>query len=663
MPYDGIGTWGPALATLGAFLCLAWLPARDATRLSARLARIAAACLSACLTLRYAIWRVQALPEGQSSLQDAWAVAFVSVELLNLLSGLFTLLFMSRTLNRSAEADAKMHSPLHAAPTDVLIATYNEPRGVLERTIIGALDLDHPDLRVWVLDDGARDWVRDMAEGLGAVYISRSNGKHAKAGNINNGLRHALAFGRAPLFILLLDADFIASRQILRRTLGLFEAEDVGIVQTPQHFFNHDPVQVNLACNNVWPDEQRFFFNVLLPCKDAWGAAFCCGTSAVLRVAALLDIGGMATETVTEDTLTSFKMEEFGWRTILLNERLSLGLAPEGLSEYVTQRGRWCLGAIQQLHTRWSCFGRGRMRLITRLSCFDICLYWIFSFPFKLMMLASPAVYWWTGTSVIAATGADILYWLMPAVLASVLFMSIYSRNLIVPVMSDITQLLSAVAVVGNVVLGLVRPHGQRFKVTPKGVSRDRIVLQWTLMWPFLIIAAATIGGLAINASANSPRAGGDGFGVNVFWSVYNVTLVGLVCLACIELPRRRADERFASNEPGAVIWPDKTSTGCIIRDISLGGARLGPPSSAADRARWWDTARPTGLLSLDEGRLNVPFHVLRAHGKDLIVQFELTPALRRALIGRLFGGDYARELERVAVHRVLGMLVNRLLR
>jgi cellulose synthase (UDP-forming) len=188
MPYDGLETWGPALATLGAFLCLAWLPERDATQLGPRLARVAAASLSAILTFRYAIWRVQALPEAQSILQNAWAVAFVSVEMLNALSGLFTLLFMSRTLNRSAQADAKMHSPLHAAPTDVLIATYNEPKGVLERTIIGAMDIDHPDLRVWVLDDGARDWVREMAEALGALYLCRVNGKHAKAGNVNNGL-------------------------------------------------------------------------------------------------------------------------------------------------------------------------------------------------------------------------------------------------------------------------------------------------------------------------------------------------------------------------------------------------------------------------------------------------------------------------------------------
>jgi cellulose synthase (UDP-forming) len=83
------------------------------------------------------------------------------------------------------------------------------------------MDIDHPDLRVWVLDDGARDWVRTMAEDLGALYLCRVNGKHAKAGNVNNGLQQYLSIGRRLEFILLLDADFIASRQILRRD-GIF---------------------------------------------------------------------------------------------------------------------------------------------------------------------------------------------------------------------------------------------------------------------------------------------------------------------------------------------------------------------------------------------------------------------------------------------------------
>jgi cellulose synthase (UDP-forming) len=155
----------------------------------------------------------------------------------------------------------------------IFIATYNEPASVLERTNGGAMAIDHPDLRVFVLDDGARDFVRDLAQELGAHYVFRVKGQHAKAGNVNNGLARALSTGRQPAFILLLDADFVPS---VKRTLGLFAEPDVGIVQTPQHFFNTDPIQTNLLCASVWPDEQRFFFEILMPAKDAWGAAFCC---------------------------------------------------------------------------------------------------------------------------------------------------------------------------------------------------------------------------------------------------------------------------------------------------------------------------------------------------------------------------------------------------
>lgn len=123
------------------------------------------------------------------------------------------------------------------APVDVSIITYNESREVLERTIIGASAIEHRDLRICVLDDGARRWVQELAATHGAEYVCSVRGKHAKAGNLNNGLRHALTAGRRPQFILLLDADFIPSGRILRRTLGLFEDEDVGTVQTPQHLF------------------------------------------------------------------------------------------------------------------------------------------------------------------------------------------------------------------------------------------------------------------------------------------------------------------------------------------------------------------------------------------------------------------------------------------
>ena len=84
-----------------------------------------------------------------------------------------------------------------------------------------------------------------------------------------------------------------------------------------------------------------------MPSKDAWDGAFCCGTSSVLRFAPLVRIGGFPTDSVTEDYLASLRLKEIGYRTVYLNEALSLGLAPEGLKEYVSQRARWALGFMQ----------------------------------------------------------------------------------------------------------------------------------------------------------------------------------------------------------------------------------------------------------------------------------------------------------------------------
>lgn len=646
-----LSAFGPLLLATGLLLVLFTLAGRDA-----KPARAVASAFCAYLSMRYIWWRyAHGMPMDQAPWQQAWAWVFFGFEAVSVLSSTSVYLFMSRHRDRSAEADARQSSPLLSAPVDVFIATYNESQPILERTIIGALSIEHPDLRVWVLDDGARDWVQDLARQLGAMYVRRVKGKHAKAGNVNNGLREALSAGRRPEFILLLDADFVANRTILRRTLGLFEEPDVGIVQTPQHFFNPDPIQSNLLCTAVWPDEQRFFFNTLLSCKDAWGAAFCCGTSAVFRVEALEVSGGMAVETVTEDMLTTFKMEEHGYRTVFLNEALSMGLAPEGLKEYVAQRARWCLGAVQQIYTRWSFAGVGRVRPINRLSCLDTFLFWASNFPFKVMMLSAPLVYWWTGTAVIASTGEDLLRWLAPAVVASMLYMGFYAGNRVVPVMTDVTQLLSAFVIVRTVATGLVKPWGHPFKVTAKGVATDGITVQWNFLLPFAGLAAATLAGVAVNTNPYSPLYGTTGYAVNVFWSMFNVAVLLLAAAVCVELPKRREDERFVSGERAALAWSDGQSSACTVRDISLSGARLTPdPDVPAPAPR-------TGELVLDGG-LRLPFETVRGISGDLAIHFKLRIETRRRLIARLFTGRYRNEVERVSLPGILRALSRKLM-
>ncbi|MXP64702.1 glycosyltransferase [Roseomonas sp. M0104] len=629
----------PLLFSLGLLLSAALLLGRES-----RLARALGAAVGAAVALRYAWWHATAaMPEGQAAWQTVYAWAFLLIETGAIASAVFGYLFMSRRLDRSAEADARAGSPLAGAPVDVLIATYNEGHEILERTVVGALHLDHPDLRVFVLDDGKRPWVRELAGELGVRYVARADNRHAKAGNVNNGLRVALEEGRRAEFVLLLDADFVPNRRLLRRTLPLFEAADVGIVQTPQHFFNPDPLQANLFCAEVWPDEQRLFFNELLPCKDAWDAAFCCGTSAVLRVAAMRDSGGLATETVTEDMLTSFKMREFGWRTIFLNEVLSLGLAPESLKEYISQRSRWCLGAVQQVYTRWSFLGRGRIGLLNRLACLDTFLYWACGFPFRLLMLLTPILYWWSGTAVIRGSLEDMLYWLAPHVLCGMAFTAIFSHGRAFPIMTDVNQLLPSIAITRSVITGLLRPHGHAFKVTAKGLSTSGVTVQWRLMWPFLLLAAGLLGGLLLNISPYSAQNGAPGYAINVLWSLYGLTVLAITIAACVEEPKRRTEERFPTDEAAVAVLPDGRRWPCRVVDLSLTGARMLRPAG-------WEGLEGEGVLQLDAGGLVLPFRTVRSAGPHCGVAFMAGAEGRRALIRKLYTGGYHREVRRISL-------------
>jgi len=613
-------------------------------------ARVIASVTCVISGLRYIWWRwAWSLPENQALWQQVWAWIFLTFETLSITSSIATYTYMSRCRNRSPEVDARAGSPLVNAAVDVFIATYNEDYDILERTIIGAASIDHADLRVWVLDDGARPWVRELAHELGALYCCRVKGQHAKAGNINEGLKQALATGRRPDFLLLLDADFVPARHILKRTLPLFEETGIGIVQTPQHFFNPDPIQSNLLCATTWPDEQRFFFNHLLESKDAWGVAFCCGTSAVIRVAALEQCGGMPTATVTEDMLTSFRMRELGYRTIFLNERLSLGLAPESLKEYVSQRARWCLGVMQQLRTRWSFAGSAPVGLANRISMLDAVLFWFATFAFKLMMISAPMIYWWTGTAVINSTMGDIVIWLGPFLVSGMVFVSLIAGGTVFPVMTDVTHLLAAPAIVGTVITGLMRPWGRPFKVTAKGVSTDRVTIQWHLLAPFAALGAATVVGMFINLSPRSPLYGTPGYALNMFWSVFNVAVLVISCFVCVELPKRRRDERFLSGEQAHVAMPVFAAPhACAILDISVGGARL-----VCDDG--WGNNTGVGELAISGAAPPFRFQPVRIDANGaLVIRFMHNAVTRRALARLLFTGGYDNEVERVSIPATL---------
>ena len=416
----------------------------------------------------------------------------------------------------------------------------------------------------------------------------------------------------------------------------------------------------------MWPDEQRFFFNSLLPSKDAWGAAFCCGTSAVFRVAAFEAAGGMATETVTEDMLTTFKFGEFGFRTVFLNERLSLGLSPESITDFVSQRSRWCLGAIQQIYTRWSLLGRGRVSIINRLSFLDGILYWIFGASYKLMLLLAPTLWWLTGTSAIHASLSDIARWMGPMVAANFIYMGYVSGKRSLPIVSDVTQVLTAFVICQTVATALVRPFGRPFKVTAKGLSTTGVTIQWKVLWPFAAMAAAGLVGMLLNVGRFSSTHGDYGYATSVVWTITNTIVLALAALTCVEVPHRRLDERFTVNEAAFIQLRPlsnreegsncSTSIACTIQDISLGGAAVRCTSD------WRELCGPAHLILAsgeEEASLSLPFTVVKRSGDLLTLNFDTETWIRHALIRRLFTGAYHKEIETIRALPVFRSLLS----
>lgn len=297
----------------------------------------------------------------------------------------FTLLFMAEVMSLVATVlhfyetwtipEQEHPEPLEGT-TDIVIATYNEPMTVLEPTIVGSRRVRGV-RQVWVLDDGRRDEVREYCEEAGARYVTRADNAHAKAGNINNAL---------PLmdseFALFLDADHVPARDILEKLSGYFRDPRVALVQSPHNFRNLDSVQHRSRTRH----EQSLFFQVLMPARDRNEASFWCGSSALLRLSALKEIGGVATETVSEDLHTTTRLQQRGYRARYHNEVLATGLAPHTMADFLLQRYRWAQGTMQVLLSAESpLFGKG-WRMRQRLHYVNNLIYYFL--PFQRLVYA-----------------------------------------------------------------------------------------------------------------------------------------------------------------------------------------------------------------------------------------------------------------------------------
>ncbi|MEN8375900.1 MAG: glycosyltransferase [Gemmatimonadota bacterium] len=459
---------------------------------------------------------------------------------------------------------------------DVFVTTYNEPLEVIRKTLLGARAIRYPH-RTWVLDDGRRDEVRRMAAELGIAYITRDNNEHAKAGNLN----HALGKTSGD-FILQLDADHVPLPHMLDRLLGYMATDErLAFVQSPQNFYNSDAFDGHLdRSTRRFFGEQTIFFSVILPGKDHWGAAFFCGSCAVIRRDALRDLGGFSTETITEDMETSIRLHARGWKSAYHAEALAYGLAPDTATAFHTQRLRWAQGTMQ-IWRRFNPLTLPGLTFAQRISYFQ-CVVGYLEAPARLVFYLAPLIYLFTGILPIHALNLGFLGRFLPMYGAMVALAHLLGRGTSAPYWLLERTIMTKVFTHLLALPAYLTRKSLRFRVTPKGGGGVSLRLYAPHLLLMLASAAAIAWGTAAYrlgwVSYGGSGNGAIAFLINVAWAAWTFALAGSVVQASVASRQRRSEYRFeealpvrvSGGEPGGAGWlglgQDLNGSGISVR-------------------------------------------------------------------------------------------------
>jgi len=499
------------------------------------------------LAVRYLLWRTLSTLNLSTPLNGVFSIGLFLMELLLLSGSIIQLFLLLRVHDRRPEADRLSNDVLNGTftPTvDILIPTYNEPTFILRRTVIGCQALDYDAKKIYLLDDTRRPEVQALAQELGCEYRTRPDHHHAKAGNLNQAIAHTNGE-----LIVIFDADFIPTKNFLTRTVGFFQDSQVALLQTPQTFYNPDPVARNLGLENTLTPDEEVFYRQIQPIRDGVGGVICAGTSFVVRRSALIATGGFVTESLSEDYFTGIRLAAKGYRVLYLNEKLSAGLAAENISVQALQRTRWAQGTLQAFFIKTNPLTIPGLNLLQRLAHLEGLLHW-FTSPARVGLLFIPLAYAFLHIIPVRATGAEVLYFFVPFYLVQLSAFSWLNSRSRSAVLSDVYSLVLAFPLAVTVIKVMLNPFGKGFKVTPKGGVNDRFSFNWQLAFPLIAIFIVTAISLWMNLGTylimgtwqpSMPVQVAEqlkGIGLGWVWSAYNLLMLSIALLILVDVPR-----------------------------------------------------------------------------------------------------------------------------
>ena len=555
------------------------------------------------LTFRYLQWRCTASLNLDSTLSTSLSGLLLLAESWLLITGLLPLwLAWRRFPDRRQEANRR-HQAWQASDwrphVDILVPTYGEPLAVLQRSLLGCTQQSYPHTTVWVLDDGGREEVKQLARSLGCRYQRRPERRHAKAGNLNAGLRRC--HGE---LVAVFDADFIPQHRFLERSIGFLLEPDVALLQTPQSFINADPVMRNLRLESwLLPDEESFY-RWIEPVRDGWGAVVCAGTAFVVRRHALDQVGGFVEAALSEDYVTGIALREQGWKLLYLQQKLSAGLAAESMADFVRQRQRWANGTLQSLRLPQGPLQARGLSLGQRLAYLEGVVHWLNNLP-RLVLMLMPLSYGLLGITPILLDQRAIIELMLPlwgTVLLSIGWLNRHSRSAL------LTELTSWVLTVPLVVtlISHVLGSSMGFRVTPKHRHRSRGGWAWFLALPLILLSLLNLTNL-LGLIQQLILQGWDELGplqLGLVWAVLNLLGTMVALRACWDPPQSDPSPWLSLDHAAELTDAGGHRHPCRITAISESGVELAfatalPPLVASSQLHWTAAVPPLPVVVL----------------------------------------------------------------
>lgn len=422
-------------------------------------------------------------------------------------------LFMLVNVISIAHATMVARDPIPVVPEPgtrvAFLTTYvpgKEPLAMVRATLEGATRIRHAGpLDIWLLDEGDDDEAKALCAELGVRHFTRNGvpewnrekGVHkarTKHGNYNAWLA---MHGGGYDFFASVDTDHVPLPNFLERMMGYFRDEDVAFVVGPQVYGNYDTPVTKAA------ESQQFLFHALIQrAGNRYRAPMFVGTNNVVRIKALLQIGGLY-DSITEDMATGFELHRHKnpvtrrhWRSVYTPDVLAVGEGPAFWTDFFTQQMRWSRGTYETLFKQyWKApftMPPGRLFSYTMML-----VYYPMTAVNWLLGVLSCVLFLWFGAS---GTQVAASVWLMLYSDAAALQVGLYlwnRRHNVSPhepegsggLAGMAMSALSAPIYAKSLGAALVR-RPSRFVVTPKGggTSPDRVLtFRIHLFWAALL--------------------------------------------------------------------------------------------------------------------------------------------------------------------------------